>query len=263
MNFDFAITVFLPLLSGMMYFFMAVVVRRVGKYRAIMFGEIGFRKLEFAFAMFGVYFITRPLQNFIGPHPLPMIINSLRQLFLMAFIAPSVLVAIFHWVPTPSGAPKSQKFAAYAVGCFMGIIFVLTNSLLASSSKILYSYRSITIYDAVWAANGAPEQLILIHLLCQLISPIGFFVLAASYIKHRRHEYKLSYIYNLMPTKWKYLEASLIIFAFSFIVAGIAVTFGSYYTYIWVIYFVGAIISGLFGLRSISLPPRETPQDLK
>jgi hypothetical protein len=240
---------------------MALVVRRVKKVRSIMFGEIGFKKLQFAFILFGIYFITRPLQNLIGPHPLPMIINSMRQFFLMAFIAPSILIAIFHWVPMPSGAPRSRTFATYAVGILTGIIFVLTNSLVATSSKIIYSNNFFTMHDAVWSVN--PIQLVAIHLLCQLISPIGFLLLASSYIKHRRHEYQLAHIYNLMPTKWKYLETSLIIFAMSFIIAGAAVAFGSYYTYLWVIYFVGAIISGLFGLKSISLPPREDPQDLR
>ena len=214
--------------------------------------------------MFGIYFLTRPLQNIIGPHPWPMIINSVRQFFLMAVIAPSILVAIFHWVPTPSGAPKSSTFAAYTIGILMGIIFVLVNSIAATSSKIIYTWGTINMYDPVWFASGAPvAQLVIIHLICQLVSPVGFFLLAAAYVRHRRHNYQLAHIYNLMPKKWKYLEASLMIFSVSFLVAGAAVVFGSYYTYIWVIYFIGAIISGAFELIGIKLPPREIPDDLK
>ncbi|MDR3253355.1 MAG: hypothetical protein LBT07_00100 [Endomicrobium sp.] len=263
MKFNFIITFFLPVLAGLLYFFMAFEVKRISKFRSMMFGEIGFKKIRFAFIMFGIYFITRPLQNILGPHPLPLIINCIRQFFLMAVIAPSILVAIFHWVPTPSGAPRSTKFAAYIIGVLMGTIFVLLNSIAVSGSKLLSSWRNINMYDPVWFQPGDPViQLVLIHLICQFVSPVGFLLLAAAYVRHRRHDYQHSNIYNLIPKKWKYLEASLVIFAGSFIVAGITVVSGSYYTYIWSIYFIGAIISGIFEMKSIVLPPREAPKDL-
>ncbi|MDR2426178.1 MAG: hypothetical protein LBD46_03215 [Endomicrobium sp.] len=264
MNLDFAVTAFLPIITGLLYFFMAFEVKRTSKYRSIMFGEIGFKKLEIAFIMFAIYFITRPLQNITGPHPWPMIINSARQFFLMSVIAPSILVAIFHWVPATSGAPKSSTFAAYIIGSLMGVIFVLVNTIAATSSKIIYSWGIISMYDPVWFASGVPLiQLVIIHLICQFVSPVGFLLLAAAYVKHRRHNYQLTHIYNLMPKKWRYLEASLMILAGSFLAAGTAVVFGSYYTYVWVIYFIGAIISGAFELIGIKLPPREIPDDLK
>ncbi|MCL2390004.1 MAG: hypothetical protein FWD54_04345 [Endomicrobia bacterium] len=264
MNFDLIITFCLPVLAGLMYFAMAFEVRRTSKFRSMMFGEIGFKKIELAFIMFGIYFITRPLQNFLGPHPMPLIINSARQFFLMAIIAPSILVAIFHWVPTPSGAPRSTTFAAYVMGTLMGIIFVLVNTLAVSESRLIYSWGIINMYDPVWFSNEAPVmQLVAVHLICQFVSPVGFLLLAAAYVRHRRHNYQLSNIYNLMPTKWRYLEASLVIFAATFIAAGIAVVFGKYYTYVWSIYFIGAIVSGFFEMKSIKLPPRETPTDLK
>jgi len=264
MNSDFLITLFLPVLAGLTYFLMAFEVRRTSKVRSLMFGEIGFKKIEIAYIMFGIYFITRPLQNFLGPHPMPLIINCLRQFFLMGIIAPSILVAIFHWVPTAGGAPRSSKFAAYTMGVLMGIIFVLINTLAVSGSKLLYSWGIINMYDPVWFSSGEfVVQLVTVHLICQFVSPVGFLLLAAAYVKHRRHNYQMSHIYNLIPLKWKYLEISLILFAVSFIMAGAAVVFGSYYTYVWVIYFVGAMLSGFIELRGIKLPPRDIPADLK
>ncbi|MDR3275153.1 MAG: hypothetical protein LBS81_04150 [Endomicrobium sp.] len=105
MKLSFIIASFLPILAGSLYFFMAFEVKCISKFRSMMFGEIRFKKISFAFIMFGIYFITRPLQNILGPHPLPLIINCARQFFLMAVIAPSILVAIFHWVPAPGSAP--------------------------------------------------------------------------------------------------------------------------------------------------------------
>jgi hypothetical protein len=264
MKLTFIVNIFVPVIAGLVYFFMASEIRRVSRVRKIMFGEIGYNKIFTAFLLFGVYFITRPLQNLLGPHPWPMLINSLRQFFLMAVISPAILVGIFHWVPSEKGTPRSTAFAAYAVGFFMATIFILTNSLAVDGSKVLATVGGVNIYDPTWFSTGQPKvQLILIHLICQLVSPVGFFALAAAYVRHRRYNYPLSHIYNLMPLKWKHLEVGLLVFAVSLFVAGTAALFGQYYTYLWVIYFFGAIVAGLIELKGIKIPPREAPADLK
>jgi hypothetical protein len=252
------------MITGVVYFFMAFEIRRISRFRSMMFGEIVFKKIENAFLMFGIYFITRLVQNFSGPHPLPLIINCLRQFLLMAIIAPSIVVTISHWVPTPSEILRSTKLVAYTIGISIGVIFVLLNTIAVTDSKVLSTWGNIQAYEPIWFQSAnTPIQLILVHLICQFISPVSFLLLAAIYVRHKRHNYQLASIYNLIPVKWKYLEASLIIFAFSFVVAGIAVICGKYYTYIWSIYFVGAIISGVLEMRNIKLPPREMPNDLK
>ncbi len=258
------LNIFVPLITGMLYFAMAAEVIRVSKIRKFMFGEIGYQKLFAAFIMLGIYFITRPLQNILGPHPMPMIVNSLRQFFIMGIIAPSIFVGILHWVPGESGAPKSSVFASYCIGILMGIIFVLINSMAADGSKIISTIAGLNLYDATWfSGKDVKFQLILIHLICQLVSPAGIILLAAAFVRHRRHTYMLGHIYTNMKTKWRYLETGLIILPGSFILSGLFAMFGRYYTYLWVIYFIGAVIAGGFVLYSIKLAPREKPADLK
>jgi len=260
----FIMNILIPIAAGLVYFVMAAEINRVSKIRKIMFGELGYRLVFNAFLMLGIYFVTRPLQNILGPHPWPMIINDLRQFFLMAVIAPGVLVGILHWVPSEKGTPKSTVVAAYAIGALIAVIFILINSMAIDGSKVLTTFDGMTIYDAVWFSQGAPRlELVLIHLICQFIAPVGFFLLAAAYVRHRRHNYPLSNVYNLMPRKWCYLESGLLVFAFSLIMAGLAALFGQYYTYLWVIYFVGAIIAGLLELIGVKIPPRESPADLR
>ena len=58
-----------------------------------------------------------------------------------------------------------------------------------------------------------------------------------------------------MPLKWKYLEIGLEILIASIIIMGGAALFGHYYTYLWVIYYIGAIISGLLELKSVKFRP--------
>ena len=144
----------------------------------------------------------------------------------------------------------------------MGIIFALTNSLAVDGSKIIATVGNFSLYDATWFSGDSKIQLVLIHLICQLVSPVGIILLAAAFVRHRRHNYMLGHIYTNMKTKWRYLETGLIILPGSFILSGLFAMFGRYYTYLWCIYFVGAIIAGFFVLYSIKLAPREKPADL-
>jgi hypothetical protein len=262
--FIFLVNILVPIIAGVIYFLMAAEIKRVSAVRKIMFGELGYQKVFLAFVLFGIYFITRPLQNIIGPYPWPTIINCARQFFLMAFISPAILVGIWHWVSHGKEVTKSSVFAAYTVGSLMAIIFILVNAFAIDGSKVLATVGSLNIYDATWFSTGPVRpELMLIHLIAQLISPVGFLIMAAAYVRHQRYNYPLSTVYNLMPLKWKYLEAGLLIFAGSLLVAGISAFVGQYYTYLWVIYFLGAIVAGLFELKSIKLPPRQAPADLR
>jgi len=258
------LNIIIPIVAGLVFFSMAAEIKRVSKIRMIMFGEIGYKKVFTAFLMFGIYFITRPLQNLAGPHPMPLIVNCARQFFLMAVISPAILVGILHWVPSDKGTPKSVTVAAYAVGVLMAFMFILVNVAAIDGSKILATYFGFNIYDATWFSVGPLKiEYVLIHLMTQLISPVGYFLLAAAYIRHRRYNYPLSNIYNQMPKKWKLLEIGFLIFAGSLLTAGTAAFFGQYYTYLWLIYFTGAIIAGFVWLRSIEIPPRSNPADLQ
>lgn len=259
----FVINIFVPLIAGLVYFVMAAEIKRLSKIRKIMFGEIGYNKAFTAFLLFGIYLVTRPFQNLLGPHPWPMVVNSARQFFLMAIIAPSILVSIFHWVPTEKGTPKTVVWASYSVGFFMALNFVLVNTIAIDGSKLLATFCGINIYDAMWFTSEQSKfQLVIIHLISQLVSPVGFFLMAGAYVRRRRHLYPPDSLYNLMPKKWKYLEWGLFIFAFTLILAGLSAFLGQYYTYLWVIYFIGAIIAGVVELIGVKLPPRTPPEDL-
>ncbi|MDD5686795.1 MAG: hypothetical protein PHE88_03045 [Elusimicrobia bacterium] len=261
---EFLVNIIVPILTGIIYFVMALEVKKVGKIRQLIFGEIGYKKIFNAFILFGIYFITRPLQNIAGPHPWPMILNCIRQFFLMSIISPAILVGIFYWDYDGGDIPRSARIASYSVGFLMAIIFILVNSVAIDGSKIISSYGGFNLYDAVWFSSGPKKiELMLIHLFVQLISPVGFFILAISIVRSRRHNYSKDSIYNLMPLKWKYLEIGLEIFVLSMIVAGIAALVGRYYTYLWVIYFVGALISGAIELKSVKIPPSDLPRDLR
>ena len=55
---EFLVNMLVPIITGVVYFVMAIEVIRVSKIRKFMFGEIGYQKLFTAFILFGRYFIT-------------------------------------------------------------------------------------------------------------------------------------------------------------------------------------------------------------
>ncbi|MCX5782293.1 MAG: hypothetical protein NT145_06275 [Elusimicrobia bacterium] len=264
MKLVFFVNILVPLFAGLVYLVLILELNRVRKIRKIMFGEMGYKKMFFAFLLLGIYLVTRPLQNLIGPHPWPMLINCLRQSFLMAFIAPSILVGIFHWIPDEKNPTKAIFYASYISGILMALIFVMVNFMAVDGSKLLGEFNGIRMYDPAWFSKGYQKnELVFIHLISQFISPVGFLFLASAYVRHKRHNYDLGHIYDQMILKWKYLEGGLLVFAGSFILAGFAAFFGQYYTYLWAIYFIGAIIAGILELRGIQIPPRSNPADLR
>ncbi len=263
MFFIFLVNIIVPLIAGILYFIMAMEISKIGSVRKIIFDEIGYKKVSNVFLLFGIYFITRPLQNLIGPHPWPMIVNNLRQFFLMGVISPLILVGIFYWDSNDEKLPRSTTITAYLVGFLMAVIFMLANSAAITGSVEIASLGKIKMYDAVWFSGADKKtQVILIHLIAQFISPVGFLILSTAIVRSRRHKYSADSVYNQMPRKWKYLEAGLMVFIASFITAGFAAIVGRYYTYLWVIYFIGAIISGMLELKSVRIPPRSAPEDL-
>lgn len=264
MSIQFWVNIIVPVIAGVIYFVMALEIKKLGKVRQLIFGELGYKKVFYAFVLFGFYFITRPLQNIIGPHPWPMLTNSVRQFFLMSVISPAILVGIFYWDSDEGDIPRAAEVASYMVGFVMAVIFILVNRVAIDGSKVIASFNGLNLYDAVWFSSGPKKiELMLIHLFVQLISPVGFFILVIAIVRRRRHNYPKDSVYNLMPLKWRYLEAGFEILLASIIIAWVAALLGHYYTYLWVIYYIGAIISGAVELRSAKIPPRETPKDLK
>jgi hypothetical protein len=75
------------------------------------------------------------------------------------------------------------------------------------------------MYDPIWFQPGASVTRLLppIHLICQFVSPVGFLLLAAAYVRYRRHNYQHSNIYNLIPKNgnilklaWLFLQVRLL-----------------------------------------------------
>ncbi|MFH1353149.1 MAG: hypothetical protein ABIH68_06225 [bacterium] len=253
----FILNIFLPVIAGLIYFVMAYEIKKTTRSRQLILGELTLKGTFIAYVFLGVYLLTRPFQNILGGHPIPLIVNCIRQFFMIACFAPAMLIAIFNWTSEDKRVPKTTQAAAIVVAAFMGIIFILINIAAVDGSKVIAASGNFVLYDAEWFSEGPKRlELVLIHLLIQGISPVGYCLFAAGLVRHKRHRFPANSIYNMMTAKWYYLELALIIFAGSLLLAGVAALFGAYYTYLWVIYFAGATVAGLVDLKGIKLPPR-------
>lgn len=251
------LNIFLPVIAGLVYFVMAYEIKKTTRSRQLILGELTLKGTFIAYLFLGVYLLTRPFQNILGAHPVPLVVNCIRQFFMISCFAPAMLIAIFNWTSEDKKVPKTTQAAAIVVAMFMGIIFILINIAAVDGSKVLVDTGNFILRDAVWFSKGPKRlELILIHLLVQGISPVGYCLFAAGLVRHKRHSFPKDSIYNMMTVKWYYLELALIIFAGSLLLAGFAALFGGYHTYLWVIYFAGATIAGLVDLKGIKLPPR-------
>ena len=84
----------LPICAGITFFALARYVLLIAPMRTLVTGELTYKGASWGFAFFGLYLITRPLQILLGPHPMPLIVNSVREYCMMGLFAPAVFVAM-------------------------------------------------------------------------------------------------------------------------------------------------------------------------
>jgi hypothetical protein len=114
-----------------------------------MFGKIAFKKKLTIFYNVWDLFHYAPASEYLSIISSAFNDKLYKIVFLMAIIAPSILVAMFHWVPMSGGIPRSTKFAAYIIGGLMGIIFFLLDSIAISGSGVSSSWKIVNVYDLI------------------------------------------------------------------------------------------------------------------
>ena len=82
------LNIFFPIVSGLMVFALAVYVRHIGPLRQFSAGRQTYEKAFVGFIFFGIYLASRPVQILLGPHPMPLIINNVREFFMIGVFSP-------------------------------------------------------------------------------------------------------------------------------------------------------------------------------
>src|SRR3954471_21153866 len=87
------VNVTLPVCAGITFFALARYSTHIAPMRQLVTGALTYKGAMWGFAFFGVYLISRPLQILLGPYPMPLVINAIREFCMMVQYRPAVCVA--------------------------------------------------------------------------------------------------------------------------------------------------------------------------
>lgn len=252
-----------PVLAGLVYFAMAIYVRKIAPMRTLITGSLTYTGAFWGFLFFGIYLATRPLQILIGPHPWPLIINNIREFCMIGFFGPAVFLAMLSFVFGEDNIPRRAIVWTLALGVTLALMFVIVNVFAIGGSEEIFRVGPVTAYDGLWFKNPRLDirELMRILFVIRLIDPVILVFIAGSvvlwYAKNYPPEKKV--LYDNMPAKLYLLGAGCYAFSFSMFFVGFLFLV-AHISNQWWIYYVGALTAGILETVSLSMPVKKHVQ---
>lgn len=254
--------VILPLAAGITFFALARYSSTIAPMRTLVMGETTYKGAALGFAFFGAYLASRPLQILLGPHPMPLVINSVREFCMMGLFAPAVFVAMMSLCFGSDRVPRQLIVGVFAVSMAMGFTFLALNASAMGGAQEIFRIGNYPAYDGVWFKTSEPEGQSLMAILFALrfFNPLALLLLAGVLVFRAARHYPphKAAVYDNMPKKLYLLSAAVFAFPLSMLLTGILVFFN--HPNQWWIYYLGALISGLLEAASLRLPLRRDVQ---
>lgn len=251
-----------PFLSGMVYFALARYVKHIGPLRTLVTGKLTYDGAYWGFLLLGAYLATRPFQILLGPHPMPLIINSLREFVMMGFFAPAVVIAMLSLVLGSINIPKKLVRFLFGIGILIAVVFVIANIKAIGGSEIIFMMGDWPAYDGVWfRAGGESSHWMPLLFILRLIDPVLMVFGAGVLVLWHGYNYPVEkrMLYDNMPRKLYFMGAACLAFSLSMLSVGLIYLF-AHIPNQWWIYYVGALAAGLLETISLSLPLRRAVQ---
>jgi two-component system, response regulator YesN len=253
----------LPVLAGTVYLALARYVKHIGPLRTLVTGKLTYQGAFWGFLLFGSYLATRPLQILLGPHPMPLIVNCIREFIMIGLFSPAVTVAMMSLVLGNVSVPKILIRATFGLGLLIAILFVIFNIKAIGGTEVIFMMGSWPAYDGIWfhGVTGHASTLMAILFLLRLISPVLFIFGAGTLVLWHGLNYPIEkkMLYNNMPKKLFYTGAACYAFSLSMLSVGFLYLFVNIPNQWW-IYYIGAFTAGLLETISLSLPLRRAVQ---
>ncbi len=253
----------IPVCSGITFFGLARYSSHVAPMRLLVTGEKTYKGASWGFAFFGAYLITRPLQILLGPHPMPLVINCVREFCMMALFAPAVFVAMMSLCFGSDRIPRKFVMGIFTLGFVLGGVFVFLNARAMGEAVEIFRLGNYPAYDGVWFAahDLHSEALMNILFVLRFIDPLFLLLLAGVIVyRHARHYPEEKHeVYDNMQKKLYFLAAAVFAFPVSMLITGMLAQFFDIPNQWW-IYYLGALVSGLLEAVSLSLPLRKDVQ---
>ncbi|HVO32534.1 MAG TPA: hypothetical protein VMU17_01385, partial [Elusimicrobiota bacterium] len=147
----------LPLCAGSTFFALARYVSHVAPMRILVTGETTYKGAVWGFAFFGVYLVTRPLQILLGPYPIPLVINEIREFCMMALFGPAVFVAMMSLCFGSERIPRRLVAGLFVLGTLLGLAFVVLNAHAIGGTEVIFRLGNYPAYDGLWFNNPDPR----------------------------------------------------------------------------------------------------------
>jgi hypothetical protein len=254
------INVFIPLAAGIMFFALARYVRYIGPLRQFAAGKQTYDSAYWGFIAFGIYLATRPLQILLGPHPMPLIVNNVREFFMIGVFGPAIFVAIYGLAFGGENIKKRLTYSAFGAGIALAAAFAVINVYAIGGSEEIFSIGSYPAYDGLWFDKMTPERARLMTLLfaIRLADPVILLCTAATIALVRAFNYpdERKKLYDNMPKKLVLTAIGTYFYALSMLIVGFIWLLGKIPNQWWG-YYIGALFAGLFEAWSIALPLRK------
>lgn len=255
--FELFVNVVIPILAGIVYFALARYVKHIGPLRTLVTGKLTYDGAYWGFLILGTYLATRPLQIMLGPHPMPLIINNIREFIMMGFFGPAVTVAMLSLVLGSQNVPKSLVRLLFGSGLIVALLFVIINIKAIGGSEVIFVAGNWTAHDGVWFQHSGDGHLALMPILfiLRLFDPVLLIFGAGTLVLWHAYNYPIEkrMLYDNMPRKLYLMGSACYAFSLSMLSVGLLYIFADIPNQWW-IYYVGALAAGLLETVSLSLP---------
>jgi hypothetical protein len=255
------VNVGIPVLAGIVYLALARYVKFIGPMRTLVTGKLTYDGAYWGFLLLGGYLATRPLQILLGPHPMPLIINCIREFVMIGLFGPAVTIAMMSLVLGSANVPKVLVRGLFGVGLLVAVFFVIVNIKAIGGSEIIFMMGSWPAYDGVWFHGGEGHPLMAVLFLLRLVDPVMLIFGAGTLVLWHAYNYPIEkkMLYDNMPRKLYYMGIACYAFSLSMLSVGLLYLF-AHISNQWWIYYVGALAAGILETVSLSLPLRKAVQ---
>ena len=252
-----------PLLAGLVFFALARYVKHIGPLRTLVTGRLTYEGAFWGFLLLGFYLATRPLQILLGPHPVPLVVNNIREFMMIGLFAPAVTVAMISLVLGGADVPKMLIRFFFGLGLLSASLFVIINTKAIGGSEVIFKIGAYNAYDGVWFhGSGSPSShLMPLLFILRLIDPVMMVFGAGTLVMWHAYNYPIEkkLLYDNMPLKLFLTGLGCYAFSLSMLSVGLLYRFADIPNQWW-IYYVGALAAGLLETISLSLPLRKEVQ---
>ncbi|MBU2567750.1 MAG: hypothetical protein KJ967_03115 [Elusimicrobia bacterium] len=262
--FEIILNIFIPIAAGLMFFGLARFVNYIAPLRQFTAGRETYKKAYLGLIAFGIYLASRPIQILIGPHPMPLIVNNIREFFMIGIFGPSIFIAIHGLAYGGENIKKTMSNLVYGLCLLCAVIFAVLNVFAIGGSEEIFRIGNYVAYDGRWFSGLDIEKhrvpLMSILFACRLISPVIVLAAAATLALGRALTYpeENRKFYSNMPKKLILTSIGTYFFSFSMLAVGLVYIYGNIPNQWWG-YYMGAFLAGFFEAWSISLPMRKEP----